>query len=123
MNHIDGNPKNNTDSNLEVVCPDCHRVMHAGLWVVVKGTMKIYNKSNYPQSDIVRITREMRAQGSKDEEIIKFLGLAGPMPWKQDLAYLKPLYAFNTSVRPRESSKPLLTEEEQKEAVRNRDKW
>ena len=32
VHHIDGNPKNNDDSNLEVVCPDCHKVMHAGLW-------------------------------------------------------------------------------------------
>jgi rubredoxin len=123
VNHVDGDPKNNADSNLELACPDCHKVMHAGLWVAVKRTMKLYEKSKYSQSNIVRMTREMRAQGKKDEQIIKFLGLEGPMPWKQDLAYLKPLFAFNTSVSPRESPKPLLTEEEQRDAVRNRDKW
>jgi rubredoxin len=123
VNHIDGNPKNNANSNLELVCPDCHKVMHAGLWVAVKRTMRLYKKSKYSQNDIVRITRDLRTQDKNDEEIIKFLGLEGPMPWKQDLVYLKPLYAFNTTVPPRESPKPLLTEEEQRDAVRNRDKW
>lgn len=108
---------------MEVVCPDCHKVMHAGLWVAVKRTMRLYKKSKYSQNDIVRITRDMRTQDKNDEEIIKFLGLEGPMPWKQDLVYLKSLYAFNTTAPPRESPKPLLTEEEQRDAVRKRDKW
>lgn len=80
-------------------------------------------RSKFSRNDIVRITREMRAQDKKDEAIIKFLGLEGPLPWKQDIAYLKPLYAINTSAPPRESPKPLLTEEKQRDAVRNRDKW
>ena len=123
VNHVDGNPKNNVDSNLEVICPDCHKVMHAGLWVVVKQTMRLYRKSKYPQNELVRITRDMRTHGKNDEEIIEFLGLEGQMPWKQDLAYLKPLYGFNTSIPPRESSKPFLTDEGQRNAVMDRDKW
>jgi hypothetical protein len=123
VNHIDGNPKNNDDSNLEVICPDCHKVMHSGLWATKMGTMKLYKKSDYSQMDIVRITREMRSNGKRDEEIIEFLGLKGPVPWIKDLAYLKPLFAFNSSNPEKITSKPLLTEKQQQDRLKNRDKW
>ncbi len=123
VNHIDGNPKNNTDSNLEVVCPDCHKVMHAGLWVAVKGTMRLYNRSKYDQNQIISTTREKRAKGKKDDEIIAFLGLEEPMPWKQDLDYLRPLFAFITSEPTFKTPKPHLTEAGQRQAIRNRIKW
>jgi len=64
---------------------------------------------------------ELREKG--DDEIVRFLGLEDPVPWIQNLTYLRRLYAFNTSVAPVESPRPLFTEEEQRQAVRNRDKW
>ena len=123
INHISGDPKDNQDSNLETICRGCHMVMHTGLWCSVKKTMILFKESKYSQSEIVRITRDMRGQGKSDEEIIRFLGLKNQMPWKQDLAYLKPLLAFATSKVGVESPQPLLTEEEQRWRVKNRDKW
>ncbi len=121
VNHINGDPKNNDDSNLETICPDCHKVTHAGLWVVKKRTMKLFAKSKYSQNEIIRITREMRSQGKDDDEIIRFLGLEEPMPWIQGLDYLRSLYAFNTSATPVETPRPLLTEEEQRKRIMNKD--
>jgi hypothetical protein len=123
VNHIDGNPKNNDDSNLEVICPECHKVMHSGLWCKVKKTMILFESSNYSQTEIIRITREMRSQGKKDDEIIDYLGLKNRMPWMQDLAYLKPLFAFITSAPEIDSPKRYLSEEKQKYNAINRDKW
>jgi hypothetical protein len=123
VNHIDGDPKNNEDENLETICPDCHRVMHSGLWCTKMHTMRLYSRSNYSQNDIIRITREMRSQEHSDEGIVKHLGLEGPLPWMQDLEYLRSLYAFNASGVPMPTPKRFLTEEEQKARLKNRDKW
>lgn len=123
VHHIDGNPKNNDDTNLEVICPDCHKVMHSGLWCSVKKTMILFESSKYVQTDIIRITREMRSQGKSDDEIIDYLGLKNRVPWIPDLEYLKPLYAFITSAPERKSSKRYLSEDEQKYQLMNRDKW
>lgn len=123
VNHIDGNPKNNDESNLEVVCSQCHMIMHSGLWVAVKRVVQLYKTTKYPQNEIIRITREMRVSQKNDEQIISFLGLEEPMPWKQDLDYLKQLVGFITSTKPVKRAKPHLTEEEQKEALSNRNNW
>lgn len=123
VNHIDGNPKNNNDKNFEVICPDCHKYLHSGLWCDVKETMKVFRKSKYPNNEIVRISRELRIQGKTDVEIIACLGLKQQVPWKQDLEYLKPLFGFQTSQTPIESKFGGITEEEQKSAIRNRAKW
>jgi hypothetical protein len=124
VNHIDGNPKDNDDNNLEVICQMCHMIMHSGLWCAVYGVIKLYAKSNSSQNDIIRITRQMREQGKSDDEIIAFLGLREPMPWKQDLNYLSRLYGFITSrTSQRYAPKPHLTEEEQRESVAHRDEW
>jgi len=123
VNHVSGDPKDNQDNNLETICRGCHMVTHSGFWCTVRKTMILFKESKYSQNEIVTVTRDMRGQGKSDEDIIRFLGLKGQMPWKQDLAYLKPLFAFATSGVGVESSKPLLTEEEQRERVKNREEW
>jgi len=35
INHIDGNPKNHSDDNLEVICSSCHKITHAELWAAI----------------------------------------------------------------------------------------
>ena len=57
----------------------------------------LYQEAKYSQSDIVRITREMRDKGSADTEIIAFLGLKNKAPFKMDREYLKKLLGFVTS--------------------------
>src|SRR2546428_11993636 len=74
VNHVDGNPKNNDDSNLETICGDCHKVTHSGLWAEVFGVLEIYTRAKHSQSGIVRITRELRIQGRSDDEIRLALG-------------------------------------------------
>lgn len=39
----------------------------------------------------------MRDEQRSDEEIVKFLGLKGKIPFKMDKPYLKKLYGFVTS--------------------------
>jgi hypothetical protein len=123
VNHVDGNPKNNGDKNLEVICPECHKYLHSGLWCAVKGTMKVFKRSKYPNNEIVRKSRELRIQGKTDTEIIAYLGLKQQVPWKQDLEYLRPLFGFQTSQTPIESEFDGISEEEQKSAIRNRENW
>lgn len=123
VNHVSGDPKDNQDSNLETICRGCHMVMHTGLWCSVKKSMILFKESNYSQSEIVRITRDMRGQGKSDAEIVGFLGLRIQVPWKQNFAYLKPLFAFATSNVGVEGPSPALTEEEQRERVKYRNEW
>jgi hypothetical protein len=121
--HIDGNPKNNQSRNLEVVCGMCHMITHAGLWCAIFGVVDLYAESKYSQNEIIKITREMREKGKRDDEIISFLGLRTPMPWRQDLKYLSRLYGFVSSRQPRSRTKPLLTEEEQRRRLSARGHW
>lgn len=124
INHIDGNPKNHSEDNLEVICSSCHKITHSGLWAVVFNVLDVYEESMYNQNDIVRITGKMRDGGKSDEEIIKFLGLKNPVLWKQDLKYLSKLYGFISS---RKISKKnygvVLSEGVQRTSLKNRDKW
>ena len=124
INHIDGNPKNNKDENLEVICNYCHMITHAGLWCVVLKSVDIYEKSKYNQNEIVQITRKMREEEKTDDEIIKFLGLENKTNFKQDLKYLAERFGFITS-RKKDKGPPriTLTEKEQKEALQNRSNW
>lgn len=121
VNHIDGNPKNNNLTNLEVVCTLCHMVMHSGLWAAVKKTMILFKESKYSQNEIIRITRDLRSKGANDDEIIECLGLRNRVEWRQDIEYLSKLYGFITSNKSSGSGqKPFLTEEEQRRRIEKR---
>ncbi|MBI5226483.1 HNH endonuclease [Candidatus Micrarchaeota archaeon] len=124
VNHIDGNPKNNSNENLEIICPECHMITHSGLWCEVRKVIDCYEKSNTDQNRIIRVTRELRASGKTDAEIIAHLGLKNQVPWKQDLKYLSKLFGFVTKRAPQtENEKPILTNAEQKQAVLTRQNW
>ncbi|MGH9922079.1 MAG: hypothetical protein ACRD38_04955 [Nitrososphaerales archaeon] len=123
VNHIDGNPKNNSDDNLETICDWCHKIMHSGLWCVVFKIIDLYAESKYNQNEIIMITRKMREEGKSDEEIVEFLGLKKPVPWKQDLNYLSKLFGFISARNPFPARHVTITEEEQRNAVENRDNW
>ncbi|MEM0049563.1 MAG: HNH endonuclease [Candidatus Bathyarchaeia archaeon] len=97
VDHINGDPQNNDESNLQTICQMCNLIKHAGQGCVIKGVVDLYKESKYNQNDIIRITREMRDGGKSDEEIIRFLGLKHKMPFKMDKEYLKQLYGFVTS--------------------------
>lgn len=123
INHIDGNPKNNSDENLEVVCGWCHMITHAGLWCAVFKTVDLYAESKYNQNEIIQITRKMRNEGKSDKEIVAFLGLKNIVPWKQDLDYISNLFGFISSRKAFPARHVTITEEEQKSAIENRDNW
>jgi hypothetical protein len=98
-------------------------ITHIGLWCAVLGVVNLYEESKYSQNDIIRITRDMREKGKRDDEIISFLGLKKEMPWRKDLRYLSGLYGFVSSRQPRKRTKPLLSEEEQRRRLGARDRW
>ena len=97
VHHIDGNPNNNQETNLETVCPMCNLVHHAGQGCVVQGILDLYKKSNFSQNEIVQITRDMRAEGMSDEKIIAHLGLNEKVTFKMNKNYLKELFGFVTA--------------------------
>ncbi len=99
IDHIDGNPENHSDSNLQVVCQMCNLVKHSGYGCAVLGIVDLYKSSRYPQNEIIRITREMRDNRADDEEIIRFLSLKQQVPFRQERNYLRNSYAFITSKR------------------------
>lgn len=124
VNHVDGNPKNNDDKNLEVICNYCHMITHSGLWCVVFKSVDVYEKSNYDQNNVNRITRKMREEGKTDDEIAEFLGLRDKVPWMQDLKYLKNKYGFITSRKAdKQGYGVTLTEKDQKFMVERREGW
>lgn len=96
VHHIDGNPQNNSDDNLVVICQMCNLVEHAGQGCVVQGVVNLYEKSKFSQNEIIKITREMRDKKKTDSEIIDFLGLKEGAPFKMDREYLFKLYGFVT---------------------------
>lgn len=97
VHHIDGNPNNNEETNLETICSMCNLIHHAGQGCVVQGIVDLYKKSNFSQNDIIQITRGMRTGGKSDEEIIIHLGLNEKVPFKMNKEYLKKLFGFVTS--------------------------
>jgi intracellular multiplication protein IcmJ len=97
VDHIDGDPENNSDENFQIVCQMCNLIKHSGQGCVVQGIVDLYSESKYSQSDVIRITREMRDKGASDDEIIQQLGLKSRAPFKMDRAYLRKLFGFVTS--------------------------
>ncbi len=96
VHHIDGNPQNNSDDNLVVICQMCNLVEHAGQGCVVQEVVDLYEKSKFSQNEIIKITREMRDKEKTDSEIIDFLGLTERVPFKMEREYLSKLYGFVT---------------------------
>lgn len=99
VHHMDGNPNNNNETNLETICPMCNLIHHSGQGCVVQGVVSLYGKSNVSQNEIVQTTRKMRTEGKTDEEIIRFLGLKEKVPFKMDKNYLRNIFGFITSQR------------------------
>lgn len=97
VHHIDGNPNNNKETNLETVCQMCNLIHHAGQGCVVQGIVDLYKKANFSQNEIIQITRNMRAERKSDEKIIAHLGLNEKVPFKMNKNYLKELFGFVTS--------------------------
>ncbi|MBL7169503.1 MAG: HNH endonuclease [Candidatus Aenigmarchaeota archaeon] len=46
VHHIDGNPNNNCDDNLKVICPMCNLIHHSGQGCVVQGIVDLYESRN-----------------------------------------------------------------------------
>ena len=95
--HIDGDPENNADGNLQVVCQMCNLIKHAGHGCAIVGIVDLYKESKFSQNDIMRVTHEMRGRCASDARIIRHLGLEEKTRFRQDRNYLKGLYGFVTS--------------------------
>jgi len=99
VDHIDGDPENNNNENLQVICQMCNLIKHSGQGCVIKEIVDLYKKSKYPQHAIIKITRKMRNEGASDAEIIKVLELQQKVDFKMDENYLRRLFGFITSKR------------------------
>src|SRR3989339_1333101 len=97
VEHIAGDPENNSDVNFQIVCQMCNLVKHSGQGCVIQGVVDLYQEAKFSQSDIIRITREMHDRGSTDTKIIAFLGLKNKVPFKMDREHLRKLFGFVTS--------------------------
>lgn len=97
VDHIDGDPENNSPGNLQTICHMCNLIKHAGMGCVVSHTVDLYRKSKFSQTEIIQKTRKLRVQGKSDEEIVNHLGLEGRERFKMDREYLKNLYGFVTA--------------------------
>jgi len=97
VHHIDGNPNNNNENNLETICPMCNLIHHARQGCVIRRIVDLYKESKYSQNEIIQITRKLMAERKSDKEIIKILGLKNKVPFKIDKKYLKNLFGFVTS--------------------------
>ena len=102
VDHIDGDPENNSDHNLQVICQMCNLIKHSGQGCEIQAVVDLYRKSKYNQNAIIKITRKMRDEGAKDSEIINVLELKEKAPFRMDLKYLKTLVGFVSSRQPME---------------------
>src|SRR3989338_629360 len=69
VDHIDGNPENNTDKNLQVICQMCNLIKHAGQGCAVQGIVDLYEEANHTQNEVISLTRKLRDKGKSDSEI------------------------------------------------------
>jgi len=97
VHHIDGDPENDKNENLQVICQMCNLIEHSGQGCEIKGIVDLYSKSKYPQHAIIKITRKMRDEGAQDTEIINVIGLQNKVKFKMDKNYLRNLFGFITS--------------------------
>jgi hypothetical protein len=100
IHHANRNPDDNRLENLETVCVMCHLIMHAGYAAEVLGILDFYAISKYPQNDIVLFTRQLRAKGMRDGQIVVALGLQHRRPFVSDPRYLAQLTGFISSRSP-----------------------
>ncbi len=78
VNHITGH-RDQAPENLESVCPLCHRVLHAGLFAAIHGSLLIF----------ARVVEKL-----PDRLLMDQLGLAAPKPFRMDHDYLAGLYGY-----------------------------
>ena len=100
--HIDGNPENNAESNMQVICQMCNLIKHSGQWCVVQNIVDLYRRSKYNQNAIIRITRKMRDEGARDIEILRVLELQEKVLFRMGVSYLKRLFGFISSRQPQQ---------------------
>jgi hypothetical protein len=93
VNHITGHRDQGLD-NLETVCPLCHRVLHAGLFAAIHGSLLIFARAAYDQNEIIRRSWQARAEGVPDRPLMESLGLAEPRAFRMDRAYLAGHYGY-----------------------------
>ncbi|MEK6960304.1 MAG: HNH endonuclease signature motif containing protein [Nanoarchaeota archaeon] len=102
VDHIDGDPENNSDENFQVICQMCNLIKHSGMGCEITGVVDLYKHSKYNQNDIMKIARELRDGGSSDKEIIEHLGLKDKANFKMDRDYLEHVFGFVTSRKSKE---------------------
>lgn len=104
VDHIDGNPENDNDNNLQVICQMCNLIKHSGQGCEIVGVVDLYGEAKYNQNVIMKITRKMRDEGALDNEIIQVLKLQNKKKFKMNKTYLRKLFGFVTSRRPNEEN-------------------
>ncbi len=100
--HINDNPNDNILENLETICPMCNLILHVGQGAVLQKIVDLYEESKFSQEDIIKITQQLRTLGKSDQEIIEKLGLNRKTEFQQSLSYLKNLFGFITSRKPKD---------------------
>jgi len=94
VNHITGH-RDQAPENLETVCPLCHRVLHAGLFAAIHGSLLIFARAACDQNEIMRRTWQARVvEKLPDRLLMDQLGLAAPKPFRMDHDYLAGLYGY-----------------------------
>ncbi len=94
VNHIEGH-RDQSLTNLETVCPLCHRVLHAGLFAAIHGSLLIFAHAACDQNEIMRRTWQARLEEHlPDRPLMERLGLAEPRAFRMDRDYLSGLFGY-----------------------------